>query len=138
MSESGPSLVIVGECDVRLWGRTARERIARQFSRVGVSRSADTGAAATEAGAVVMVRADMVLDADGVLGAHWRRPREYLREQARASMSGLALLDQDLVAAAMARLQDDLVSGAWERANAELLDLPAADLGYRLVVSRAE
>jgi len=63
MSESGPALVIVGDCDVRLWGRTAQERIARQFRRVGVSRVADAGTAGSETGAVVMVRADMVLDA---------------------------------------------------------------------------
>jgi len=59
MSESGPSLVIVGDCEVRLWGRTARDRIARQFSRVGVAPARDPNAP----DAVVMVRADVVLDA---------------------------------------------------------------------------
>ena len=74
---------------------------------------------------------------DGVLGAHWRRPQEYLKAPVRASMSGLALLDQTVVGEAMARLARDLENGAWARTNAQLLGLPAADLGYRVIVAGA-
>ena len=80
------------------------------------------------------VPADFV---DGVLGAYWRRPEIYLDARHRASMSGLALLDEDLVAKAMARLRNDLADGTWHARNQDVLQQPAFDLGYRLVVAQA-
>ena len=70
---------------------------------------------------------------DGFFGAYWKQPSLYLDEAVRASMSGLALLKDSVVDAAMARLEEDLQSGAWLRANRELLDRSTVDLGYRLV-----
>lgn len=70
---------------------------------------------------------------DGFLGAHWRRPEAYLDPSVRAAMSGLALLDQRVVERAMARLARDLDDGTWLARHRALLDLPALDLGYRLV-----
>jgi SAM-dependent methyltransferase len=72
---------------------------------------------------------------DGVFGAYWRRPEAYLDPTVRAAISGLALLDQGTVAAAMARLANDLADGRWHRAHAHLLDWDELDLGYRLVVA---
>ena len=52
-------------------------------------------------------------------------------------MSGIALSDPDTVERAMARLQADLDSGAWQAKNAALLKLDEMDLGYRLVTINA-
>ena len=54
---------------------------------------------------------------------------------ARAAISGLALLDQATVTAAMQRLAGDLASGCWDAAHPGLRDQEAFDAGYRLVVA---
>ena len=70
---------------------------------------------------------------DGVLGAYWQRPEAYLQDNIRAAMSGLALTDAYVVERAMARLAEDIKSGAWQAKYAALLELDELDLGYRLV-----
>jgi SAM-dependent methyltransferase len=72
---------------------------------------------------------------DGFGCAYWQRPEAYLDPEVRASISTLALLDQELVDAAMRRLAADLDSGAWRERNADLLDLDEYDGGYRLVIA---
>ena len=97
-----------------------------------------TVAAATDALAparveTLMVPADMT---DGVFGAYWKRPHAYLDPSVRSAISGLALLDQTLVDAAMQRLAADLESGAWTaRYGEDLAALDEIDLGYRLVIA---
>jgi SAM-dependent methyltransferase len=71
---------------------------------------------------------------DGFFAAYWRRPEAFLVPAVRASISGLALLDQRLVDAAISRLAGDLDSGAWHRKHAGLLEQPELDCGYRLIV----
>jgi SAM-dependent methyltransferase len=72
---------------------------------------------------------------DGVFAAYWKRPRAYLDPSVRDAISGLALLDQTLVDAAMRRLAADLESGAWiARYGEEVLAVDEIDLGYRLVI----
>jgi hypothetical protein len=46
-----------------------------------------------------------------------------------------AMLPEDEVATAVQRLRADLESGAWERRNADILDLDELDLGFRIVVA---
>jgi len=72
---------------------------------------------------------------DGFGGAYWRRPECYLDRRVRASISGLALLEDGTADRAMSRLADDLRSGAWHERNAEILDLDELDLGFRLVIA---
>jgi SAM-dependent methyltransferase len=72
---------------------------------------------------------------DGFLAAYWRRPRAYLDPAVRAGISVFSLLPEAEVAAAVARLEADLDSGAWERRNADVLERDALDLGYRVVVA---
>lgn len=72
---------------------------------------------------------------DGFGGAYWQRPAAYLDPDVRSSISGIALLDQAVVDAAMLRLDDDLAAGRWHERNAALARLDAVDLGYRLVAS---
>ena len=71
---------------------------------------------------------------DGFFAAYWRRPEAFLVPAVRASISGLALLDQERVAAALGRLAADLESGAWARRYADLLERDELDCGYRLVI----
>jgi SAM-dependent methyltransferase len=72
---------------------------------------------------------------DGFLAAFWRRPEAYLDPRVRAGMSGFAMLDPDVVARGVARLQSDLESGEWERRFGHLRSLDALDVCYRLVVT---
>ncbi|GAB5468680.1 MAG: class I SAM-dependent methyltransferase [Rhodospirillales bacterium] len=71
---------------------------------------------------------------DGFLCAYWRRPAAYLDPRIRAAISSFWKIGE--VSARLERLARDLDSGAWARRYADLLDLEACDLGYRLVVTR--
>lgn len=73
--------------------------------------------------------------ADGFLAAYWRRPEAYLDPAVRAGMSCFPLLDDDVVARGVARLEDDLRSGAWERRFGHLRQLDTLDVCYRLLVT---
>lgn len=67
---------------------------------------------------------------DGLLCAYWRRPEDYLDEDARSAISAFARID---AGAGLARLRADLASGRWAERNRHLLDLEALDAGYRIV-----
>lgn len=73
--------------------------------------------------------------ADGVLGAYWARPDAYLDAGVRAGISSLSLLPAPVVARAVARLTDDLTTGAWHHRHGPLLAEREVDLGYRLLVA---
>lgn len=72
---------------------------------------------------------------DGFLHAWWRRPAAYLDPAVRAGISGIARLPATVVEPAMARLADDLATGTWHDAHADLLAADHVDAGYRIVVS---
>jgi SAM-dependent methyltransferase len=72
---------------------------------------------------------------DGFLMAYWRRPHAYLDPAVRANISVFSLLPQAEVDAMVVSLRADLESGAWERRNAELLELDEFDFGYRVIVA---
>ena len=72
---------------------------------------------------------------DGFCHAWWRRPEAYLDPSVRAGISGIARLPAADVSRGMALLADDLESGAWRAAHADLLDRTEIDAGYRLVVA---
>jgi SAM-dependent methyltransferase len=88
----------------------------------------EIGATRTE---IVPVPGDCV---DGFNWAYWKRPERYLDPEARACISNLALLDDDMVASRMERLRSDLEGGAWLRRHGHLLALDSIDGGLRLVV----
>lgn len=69
---------------------------------------------------------------DGFLGAYWRRPQAYLNPLVRAAISTFAKLNN--IADPLAKLQDDLNSGAWDKKYGHLLAQDTLDIGYRLVV----
>jgi SAM-dependent methyltransferase len=72
---------------------------------------------------------------DGFLYAYWRRPRAYLDPRIRQGMSSFWKIEG--ADAALARLADDLASGAWDTKYGDLIGLSEIDTGYRLVVSAA-
>lgn len=73
---------------------------------------------------------------DGFTGAYWARPEAYLDPAIRAGMSAMQTMDQALVESRMARLAEDLASGAWDERHGHLRELVELDLGYRLLVTR--
>jgi SAM-dependent methyltransferase len=72
---------------------------------------------------------------DGFYACYWARPEAYLDPTVRAGISCFSLIDQDIVTTRMARLADDLASGAWDERHPGLRELPELDVGYRLVIS---
>ena len=72
---------------------------------------------------------------DGFLGAYWRRPSEYLREEVRGGISSFANLSDST---ALKRLADDLQSGRWQQLYGEVLAKEELDIGYRLLLGRPE
>jgi hypothetical protein len=73
--------------------------------------------------------------ADGYQPAYWRRPEAFLDPRIRAASSTFAQLPGGVVEPAMARLREDLESGAWQERHVELLAAEEIDYGYRLVVA---
>jgi SAM-dependent methyltransferase len=72
---------------------------------------------------------------DGVLGAYWCRPEQYLDHRVRANNSGTALAHPETTASGIARLEADLASGAWHERHADLAERESIDMGYRLLVA---
>lgn len=70
---------------------------------------------------------------DGFLYAYWRRPEAYLDARIRSGSSSFWAIHD--IAAGLARLAEDLETGAWARRYADLLTLDTYDAGYRLVVA---
>src|ERR1700704_4278848 len=73
--------------------------------------------------------------ADGFFEAYWRRPEAYLDDQVRRGVSVWARVGRDAEQRAVSGLRDDLVSGRWAERNHNLVDLDAAELGLRLLVT---
>jgi SAM-dependent methyltransferase len=70
---------------------------------------------------------------DGFIYAYWRRPAAYLDPRIRSGSSSFWVMKN--VDEGLARLRDDLASGAWERRYSGLLNLDTCDVGYRLIVA---
>ncbi|HEY2793245.1 MAG TPA: hypothetical protein VGJ28_12850, partial [Micromonosporaceae bacterium] len=67
--------------------------------------------------------------------AYWRRPEAYLDPAVRAGISMFAQTGDRVLGPGLARLSDDLASGRWHSAHADLLDRDRIDAGYRLLIS---
>jgi SAM-dependent methyltransferase len=72
---------------------------------------------------------------DGFGGCYWNRPEAYLDRAVRAGMSSFAKLDDEIEDRGVAKLRDDLRSGAWDARHGYLRALEAHDLGYRIVIA---
>jgi SAM-dependent methyltransferase len=72
---------------------------------------------------------------DGFFHAYWARPEAYLDPDVRAGISVFARLDTSVVDRAVAHLEQDLATGAWQERNASIADRLELDLGYRLLIA---
>ena len=94
---------------------------------------------ATELARAIGARMEPVLIpwdcADGFFEAYWRRPEAYLDENVRRGISVWATVGREAEQRAVRSLRDDLATGRWAERNRELVDLDAAELGLRLLVS---
>jgi SAM-dependent methyltransferase len=72
---------------------------------------------------------------DGFFEAFWRRPEALLDPAIRASQSMWTLLDPGVEEQIVARLGEDLRSGAWDAAHGHLRDMDSLDGSLRLVIS---
>jgi len=70
---------------------------------------------------------------DGFLYAYWRQPQAYLDPEVRARSSSFWSIGT--LEAGLARLADDLASGAWDARYGDLRTIDAYDAGYRLIVA---
>ncbi|MBL6927867.1 MAG: class I SAM-dependent methyltransferase [Rhodospirillales bacterium] len=75
---------------------------------------------------------------DGFQGAYWQRPEAYLDDHVKKGISSFQQISQKALSRGLARLRADLDSGIWHNRYAGLLDKEAIDLGYRLIVAKAE
>jgi SAM-dependent methyltransferase len=73
--------------------------------------------------------------ADGFFEAYWRRPEAYLDEKVRRGVSVWTRVGPTAEQRAVRNLRDDLVCGRWAERNRDLVDLEAAELGLRLLIS---
>jgi SAM-dependent methyltransferase len=93
----------------------------------------------TEQARAIGARAEPVLIpwdcADGLFEAYWRRPEAYLDDQVRRGVSVWARVGPEAEQRAVRGLRDDLASGRWAERNRDLVDLDAAELGLRLLVT---
>jgi hypothetical protein len=105
------------------------ERFDLQVSRPSLTELARAIAARVEP---VLIPWDC---ADGFYEAYWRRPEAYLDEQVRRGTSIWARVGPDAEQRAVHCLRDDLASGRWAERNRDLVDLDAAELGGRLLIS---
>jgi SAM-dependent methyltransferase len=72
---------------------------------------------------------------DGFCSAFWQRPEAYLDPRVRSGISYFSIIDEDLVAAGLKRLSEDLASGEWDRRFGPLRQLEELDTGQRLIVA---
>jgi SAM-dependent methyltransferase len=72
---------------------------------------------------------------DGFLLAFWSRPEAVLDPRARAATSGFARMTSARHEAAVTQLAADLASGEWDRTHGHLRQLPALDVGLRIIVA---
>ncbi len=68
--------------------------------------------------------------------AGWNRPELYLDQTFRANTSGFALTDPAVIDRRVARLRDDLESGAWDEKHGQLRRESAFDAGFLFISCR--
>jgi len=72
---------------------------------------------------------------DGLLGAFWRRPERYLDPALLPGNSAFTGIGQEALERGLAKLRNDLDSGAWRHSYGGLLSREELDVGYRLVTA---
>ncbi len=132
----GPVVVLTFDGDEleRLWlAEYVPELVVaerRRYPAIGLLAEVLGGAVEVQE---VPVPADCV---DGFTEAYYARPEAFLDPEVRRAQSAWTFVDDEVEAAAMARLQRDLDSGAWDRAHGALRRQPQFVGALRLVTAR--
>src|SRR5690606_6415474 len=84
-----PVARLIGRCELRLWSLPQAERWRRALARAGVALAGEADAALPATGAVVLVRADYVLD-DGLVRALVASPGTVLAVEADGGTRAVA------------------------------------------------
>ena len=75
---------------------------------------------------------------DNFAAAAWQKPERYLEGQYRVNISSFQKADPGAVTKSIARLAEDLASGAWKKRHGAVLNLAELDAGYRFVYTKRE
>lgn len=75
---------------------------------------------------------------DHFAAAAWQHPERYLQDRYRGNISSFQKADSDAVDQSIARLAEDLASGAWKNRHGAILDLAELDAGYRFLYTRGK
>jgi hypothetical protein len=75
---------------------------------------------------------------DWTIGSFWAHPERVLDEAARDATSAFARMSPAVVNRVVAEVDRDLQDGSWDQRNGHLRDLPAFDVGMRLVVAHRQ
>lgn len=73
---------------------------------------------------------------DGFLAAFWKRPKAYLNDKVRKSISAFAKLND--CSTGLQKLQSDLDNGVWMDKNRDILDASFLDVGYIVVSAKVK
>ena len=73
---------------------------------------------------------------DWTLASFWAHPERVLDEAARNATSGFARMEPAVVERVVAEMSRDLRNGWWDQRNGRLRNLPAFDVGMRLLVAQ--
>ncbi|GAB4190366.1 MAG: hypothetical protein Tsb002_18290 [Wenzhouxiangellaceae bacterium] len=71
---------------------------------------------------------------DGFLAAFWKRPKAYLSDDVRRSISTFSKIEN--LSEGLRKLTDDLESGAWAENNQAIMDADSLDVGYRIISAK--
>jgi SAM-dependent methyltransferase len=74
---------------------------------------------------------------DGFTEAYFARPEQLLEDDVRRAQSAWGFVEREDEQRAVARLREDLASGAWDRRYGELREQPEFDGSLRLIVASA-
>ena len=73
---------------------------------------------------------------DNFAAAAWQKPERYLEGQYRGNISSFQKADPVTVGQGIAKLSEDLASGAWKKRHGAVLNLTELDAGYRFVYTK--
>jgi hypothetical protein len=132
----GPVVVLTfeGEALDRFWlADYAPELIAAERRRYPAMAAICDGLGGVATVRAVPIPIDCV---DGFTEAYYARPERFLDPAVRAAQSAWGFITKEEQARTVAKLADELASGAWDKKYSQWLRMPSFEGSLRLIVSR--